>query len=66
MKISSQPNFIIKFPDGTKVTTGPGTVPTSTASVSKTSIQAIIRTSRIASKMGVFDTVEKSNNDFNR
>ncbi len=42
-----------------RIVTGPGTVPTSNASVSVTSIEELIKTSKNASKLGVFDTDQK-------
>jgi hypothetical protein len=40
---------------GEDIPTGPGTVPTSLASVSKTSIDEMIKYAKKASELGVFD-----------
>lgn len=46
--------YKIKLP-GEIITIGPGTVPTSTASVSKTSIKEVSSGLRRASRIGLFD-----------
>ena len=55
---SIKSQFILDLPTGS-VSIGPGTVPTSTASVSETSMADIIIASRKASKFGIFDSAEK-------
>lgn len=48
----------LKLPTGT-ITIGPGTVPTSPASVSQTKITEVIKASRRASKLKLFDFPEE-------
>lgn len=51
-------HYSLDLPTGT-ISIGPGTVPTSTASVSETSMKDLISAFRKASRLGVFDSAEK-------
>ena len=50
--------YTIQLP-GEIITVGPGTVPTSTASVSETSVKEISSGFRRASKLGIFDSANQ-------
>lgn len=63
IKVKKGSEYTISL-QGELVTPGPGTVPTSTASVSHTSIEEVIKKSREASKEGLFDDVEDQQYEF--
>lgn len=54
LAVKTGEEITIKLP-GETVVVGPGTVPTSTASVSQTSIKDVIAGAKRASKLGLFD-----------
>lgn len=56
-KIKEVLHYKIELP-GETIFTGPGTVPTSGASVAQTSIKEMVSLSRKASREGVFESIE--------
>lgn len=61
-QLSSSISTKIKLPSDVTITIGAGTVPTSNASISSTSMQDLQKRTQKASRLGVFDSTRSFSN----